>query len=164
MARGRVASRSFVRAAHGEIMYAQLALRCRRAQETTPVTTSTPVSAGTTKKAAISCQILTDKSDSSAPIACNLSTFHVLVIYPGIAYVYNQISGELTQQLDLRRPAAAEISAPPLLNSPATGFVQHSIIDLAWVTLRRMDMASLNKKNETESSEQGEIQGNARNI
>jgi hypothetical protein len=133
MSCGGVASRRFVWAAQGGILHAQLALRSRRAQDAKSSAVSNAISASVTEKSVISWQTLKDKSGSSAPIACNLSTFHILVLYPGSVYAYNQISGELTQQLDLWRPLEVGDDPVDLLNSPAAGFVRDALVDSLWV-------------------------------
>jgi hypothetical protein len=73
-------------------------------------------------------------------MACNLSTFHVLVLFPGSLLAYNQISGELTQVLCVWHPGVFgskdQHNVPSdsmLLQSPAAGFVRDTAIDALWI-------------------------------
>jgi hypothetical protein len=61
MSCGGVAPRSIVWAANGPMLYAQLALRSRRAQEASSAAKPTATSASATEDAAIPCQTLTEQ-------------------------------------------------------------------------------------------------------
>lgn len=150
-----VASRRFVWAAHGGILHAQLALRSRRGREAGGDRgDGAAITASVTEKSVVTWRELKEKSGSAVPMACNLSTFHTLVLYPGSVYAYNQISGEMTQVLHVWNPEkvssavddahgsdagnadAAESpgeSVEPFLSSPAAGFVRDAVVDSLWV-------------------------------
>jgi Pep3/Vps18/deep orange family len=144
---GGGASRRFVWAAHGGILQAQIALRSHRSTSilraasspSAPCETSA-ITATVTEKTVLTWQCLKAASGSSVPVACNLSSFHVLVLYPGCVYAYNQISGVLAQVLDVWTPASCDLKMQPqlfgdssLLQSPAAGFVRDVAVDSLWL-------------------------------
>lgn len=108
-----VASRRFVWAASAGITHAQLAVRRRRNEETLlsesgdtgSAANRSTVIATVQDTELISWERLKQSSGSSVPLACNLSAFHVLVLYPGSVYAFNQISGQLTQRLTVWSPS-----------------------------------------------------------
>ncbi|KAI0564055.1 hypothetical protein FGB62_30g029 [Gracilaria domingensis] len=105
-----LASRRFVWAGSQGVTHAQLAVRRRPIQrvaagdaDSAHVSTST-VMASIVDTETISWTTLKGVSGSSVPLACNLSSFHVLVLYPGAMYAFNHISGRLTQKVLLWSP------------------------------------------------------------
>lgn len=107
------ASRRFVWAASAGITHAQLAVKRRRSDDTPAgkpgpaksVANRSTVIASVQDTEFISWERLKQTSGSSVPLACNLSAFHVLVLYPGSVYAFNQISGQLTQKLTIWSPS-----------------------------------------------------------
>jgi hypothetical protein len=135
------------------MLYAQLTLRSRRTQETTFATATTAISASATEKAAISSQTLTGKIDSSESIACDLSNFHVLGVYPETVYAYNEISASW------RNGSIYDVL------EPRKGKCLHLWIQLRqalceshwspqWRILRTLGETAIRKKNNMECSEQ----------
>lgn len=106
-----LASRRFVWAGSQGVTHAQLAVRRRPTQRVTiteeehnvPLPKSTVI-ASIVDTESISWATLKSASRSSVPLACNLSAFHVLVLYPGSVYAFNHISGRLTQRVVLWTP------------------------------------------------------------
>ena len=84
--------------------------------------------------------VLKDTTESVAPLDVNLTAWQVLVLYPGSIYVYNHISGALTQRLDICAPGVASlregrdegdaIEASELLAAPAGGLVRDVASDV----------------------------------
>lgn len=133
MASGGFVSRRFVWAARGGIMHAQLALRSRRATGSDSVTA---INANITEKFVIGWDLLKQKSGSAVPMACNLSMYHILVLYPGSIYAFNHLSGELTQEIQIwspDRPSLAGSGYGSYLESPAVGFARDTMVDSMWV-------------------------------
>lgn len=106
-----LASRRFVWAGSQGVTHAQLAVRRRPTQRvakseekhSAPLPKSTVI-ASIVDTESISWATLQSASLSSVPLACNLSAFHVLVLYPGSVYAFNHISGRLTQRVILWTP------------------------------------------------------------
>lgn len=98
-----VASRRFVWAAKGGITHAQVSVRRRKGPASGAG--SSAVVASVVEKASISWATLKAASGSSVPLACNLSAYHVLVLYPASVYAFNQISGDLTQCINVWSPS-----------------------------------------------------------
>lgn len=128
----QVTGRRFVWAAGGGVLHAQVLVR--KVEGT--------VRASIVEKTAISWEVLKEVSGSGVPMACNLSTYHTLVLYPASVYAYNQISGELTQMLEVWHPggksgdekgARGGDGGRSFLDSPAAGFVRDVVADAVWV-------------------------------
>eukprot|EP00178_Gracilaria_changii_P025839 TRINITY_DN793_c1_g3_i1.p1 TRINITY_DN793_c1_g3~~TRINITY_DN793_c1_g3_i1.p1 ORF type:complete len:998 (+),score=142.32 TRINITY_DN793_c1_g3_i1:347-3340(+) len=125
-----LASRRFVWAGSKGVTHAQLVVRRRPTQrvpsddsESAPMSKSTVI-ASIVDTETISWTTLKGVSGSSVPLACNLSSFHVLVLYPSAMYAFNHISGNLTQKVLLWSPDSyakgdGEISDRPF-SSPRT--------------------------------------------
>ncbi|CAN8076205.1 unnamed protein product [Agarophyton chilense] len=139
-----LASRRFVWAGSQGVTHAQLAVRRRPIQrvaladtETSHMSRST-VMASIVDTETISWTTLKGVSGSSVPLACNLSSFHVLVLYPGAMYAFNHISGRLTQKVLLWSPefdantkgatSDRPFTSPLTTSRPAssTGVARHS--------------------------------------
>lgn len=106
-----LASRRFVWAAAQGVTHAQLAVRRRRTDRASASHVDhvsrpfrSTVMASVVDKATIPWSTLKETTGSSVPLACNLSAFHVLVLYPGSVYAFNHISGQLTQRIVLWNP------------------------------------------------------------
>lgn len=112
-----VASRRFVWAATAGVMHAQLAVKRRRNDNPTkapsgsPRPTKSTVIASVQDMDLISWMRLKETSGSAVPLAFNLSAFHVLVLYPGSVYAFNQISGQLTQRITVWSPTGSTSSS-----------------------------------------------------
>lgn len=110
-----VASRRFVWAGALGVTHAQLSVRRRRTNQTpdaskdTKRSTPSTVIASLADRDTIAWSVLKDTSDSAVPLSCNLSAFHVLVLYPGAVYAFNHISGRLTQRLALWSPGHGDL-------------------------------------------------------
>jgi hypothetical protein len=67
-----------------------------------------------------------------------LATFQFLHNLPGTVFAYNQISGEPTRSLDLRRPAAADEGSSLLLISAAgpVRLIDRLRVGLLWNTAK----------------------------
>lgn len=152
-----VASRRFVWAAAAGITHAQLSVKRRRNDEKpaaeqgegSPRASRSTVIASVQDKDLISWARLKQTSGSAVPLACNLSAFHVLVLYPGSVYAFNQISGQLTQRITVWSPSGASVSAekksaewplgsrrrspiPSELSSPRGGRESGKRVSLGW--------------------------------
>lgn len=111
------ASRRFVWAAAAGVMHAQLAVKRRRKSveeaegegDFGNVLRST-VMATVQDMEVISWTRLKDTSGSAVPLACNLSAFHILVLYPASVYAFNQISGQLTQRVTVWSPTGNAVA------------------------------------------------------
>lgn len=107
-----VASRRFVWAGAAGVMHAQLAVKRKRNYKQ-PGTSDNNLSARSAVIASvqdmelISWSKLKRTSGSSVPLACNLSAFHVLVLYPGSVFAFNHISGRLTQRVTVWSPTGS---------------------------------------------------------
>lgn len=107
-----VASRRFVWAGAAGVLHAQLAVKRRRNYKQTDIvenvsSTRSTVIATIQDMELISWSRLKETSGSAVPLACNLSAFHVLVLYPGSVFAFNQISGQLTQQITVWSPTGS---------------------------------------------------------
>eukprot|EP00177_Eucheuma_denticulatum_P003878 GFKZ01007020.1.p1 GENE.GFKZ01007020.1~~GFKZ01007020.1.p1 ORF type:complete len:1038 (-),score=174.13 GFKZ01007020.1:388-3501(-) len=112
-----VASRRFVWAAATGVMHAQLAVKRRRqpveeahGEGDTGKALRSTVMAAVQDMEVISWTRLKDTSGSAVPLACNLSAFHVLVLYPASVYAFNQISGQLTQRVTVWSPTGTTVA------------------------------------------------------
>jgi hypothetical protein len=75
-------------------------LRSHRTQEQIFATDQRAISASATGKASTSYQTLTDRIDSSAPIACNLSNFHMLGVHPGTVSACGRLRSVKSRRAD----------------------------------------------------------------
>lgn len=103
------ASRRFVWAGSAGITHAQLSVRRQKSKasngvESPRASSRSTVIASVIEKDIISWARLKQTSGSAVPLACNLSAFHVLVLYPASVFAYNQISGQLTQLITVWSP------------------------------------------------------------
>lgn len=127
-----LASRRFVWAGAAGITHAQLAVRRRKAEipvvadgeQSQRSASRSTVVASVIDKDIISWARLKQTSGSAVPLACNLSAFHVLVLYPGSVFAYNQISGQLTQRITVWSPTASNLSVSDK-SSPERGDASH---------------------------------------
>lgn len=129
-----VASRRFVWAGAAGITYAQLVVKRRRNYKRTDAAESassprSTVIASIQDMELISWSSLKEASGSAVPLACNLTSFHVLVLYPSSVFAFNQISGQLTQRITVWSPTSGlaspekkysdwPLSVPKSLRSP----------------------------------------------
>lgn len=137
-----LASRRFVWAAAGGVTHAQVAVHRRRVPVVDGATAaSSAVVASVVDKATISWSTLKGISGSSVPVSANLSAFHILVLYPASVFAFNQITGALSQRIDVwsaggnareerDRPSADTLR---LLAAPAAGFARDVASDVLWV-------------------------------
>lgn len=96
------ASRRFVWAAAAGVTHAQLEVRRRRAAPAgAPADARSAVVASVVHRELITWPVLRETAGAPMPLACNLSAFHVLLLYPTSVYAFNQISGRLTQRVTL---------------------------------------------------------------
>lgn len=124
-----VASRRFVWAGSSGVTHAQLSVRRRRTDSSSKTEHTSradreprsAVVAAVIDRETISWASLKDASGSAVPLACNLSAFHVLILYPNSIYAFNHISGNLTQHIALWKPSgvvSSSSSGPLSLGSP----------------------------------------------
>lgn len=135
-----LSSRRFVWAGGAGVTHAQLAVRRRRGSKSS---SGASVVASVVDKATLTWGALKDAAGSGAPLAVNLTTWHVLVLYPGSIYAFNHISGSLTQRLDVWSPAAelregrdvgdTDGSQTEFLAAPAAGMARDVASDVLWV-------------------------------
>lgn len=106
------ASRRFVWAASSGVTHALLHIRRRRNDRRSDSESDisrvqenrSTVETSVVEKETISWTKLKETSGSAVPLACNLSPFHVLVLYPGSVFAFNQISCQLTQRITIWSP------------------------------------------------------------
>lgn len=102
-----VASRRFVWAAASGVTHGQVAVRRRRVDKSSDSSSKSQSHARSTVIAdvvdrdTIAWDALKEKSGVIAPLSCNLTAFHVLVLYPSCVLAFNYISGLLTQNVDV---------------------------------------------------------------
>ena len=134
-----LASRRFVWAGGAGVTHALLSVRRRRDSGKTPYSS---ILASVTDKSTLTWGALKDAAGSAAPLAVNLTAWHVLVLYPGSIYAFNYISGTLIQRLDVWSPGAEvregldedDGSVPTeLLAAPAAGMARDVARDVLWV-------------------------------
>lgn len=168
-----MASRRFVWAGPSGVTHAQLSVRRRRIAEPSNTEDGDSPNANRNARSAvvttvidretISWKTLKDTSASAVPLTCNLSTFHILILYPDSVYAFNHISGQLTQRIPVWNapgPLSSQISGHGsldgsrglldgtsmprgsrdeksitgnLLSSPASGLVRNVSVDALWV-------------------------------
>lgn len=122
-----VASRRFVWAAANGVTHGQVAVRRRRVDRgDTPVprpVTSTVI-ADVVDKDIISWDVLKGKTGFAIPLSCNLSAFHVLVLYPASVFAFNHISGLLTQTVPVWAPDHPTTSSSSRNASPISTYLE----------------------------------------
>lgn len=167
-----VVSRRFVWAGPSGITHAQLSVRRRQIVEPSDTKgddstripkNSRSVVTTVIDRETILWKTLKDTSASAVPLACNLSTFHVLILYPDSIYAFNHISGQLTERVSvwnssgrLNSSSSGPVSLEGsrgfldgtglsrgsrdeksgivhLLSSPASGLVRNVSVDALWV-------------------------------
>lgn len=179
-----VASRRFVWAETSGVTHGQLAVRRRRREPDgthMPRTSSSTVITDVVDRETLSWDRLKETSGSEVPLTCNLSAFHVLVLYPTCIYAFNHISGHLTQKIPLcasdnqsntpghsdrmvsstRMTRVTHISKDMsfddpaeqkcFLPVPAAGLTRDVLTDSLWVYTSNGDIARLNVTNEEQT-------------
>lgn len=111
-----VASRRFVWAGPSGVTHAQLSVRRRRVAEPSETEDDHVLRTDKSSRSAVTTTVidretilwktLKETSASAVPLACNLSTFHVLILYPDSVYAFNHISGQLTERIAVWNPGA----------------------------------------------------------
>lgn len=136
-----VTPRRFVWSNTTGVTHAQVAVR--RKCPVLPGGTATEASgitASIVDKATILWSKMGSISGSMAPLSVNLSAFHILVLYPGSLLAFNQVSGELSQKINICSAGAdvyeerehGSVSMMRLL-PPASGLVRDVSTDVLWV-------------------------------
>eukprot|EP00172_Hildenbrandia_rubra_P003208 Plantae.Rhodophyta-Hildenbrandia_rubra.ctg4852.p1 GENE.Plantae.Rhodophyta-Hildenbrandia_rubra.ctg4852~~Plantae.Rhodophyta-Hildenbrandia_rubra.ctg4852.p1 ORF type:complete len:922 (-),score=139.18 Plantae.Rhodophyta-Hildenbrandia_rubra.ctg4852:1553-4318(-) len=140
------AGRKFVWAQKLGIVYAQLAVQ--RSQ----TAGARRIVIDVADRGIIQWKRLKNDSGSAAPMACNLSSFHVLVLYPSLLLVYSSISGAYICEVPLWRPTGSgSLSREiPLLRSPAAGFARDAVADVLWIFTSNNEIARLDVSSSAE--------------
>ncbi len=132
-----LASRRFVWAGGAGVTHALLSVRRRRDSKK-----AASILANVIDKSTLTWGALKDAAGSGAPLAVNLTAWHVLVLYPGSIFAFNYISGALIQRLDVWSPGSevregldeGDGSVPTeLLAAPAAGMARDVARDVLWV-------------------------------
>lgn len=178
-----VALRRFIWAGTAGVSHGQLTVRRRRQERSnnTPKATRSTVAVDVVDLETMSWGLLKEKTGSANPLACNLSTFHLLVLYSDSIYAFNQISGHLTQKMmlcasddksnvrtrsdrSLHEPRASrgaffgtDLSSDVtenqkrVMSSPAIGLARDVIADHLWIYTAEGQFARLVATNEEQT-------------